>query len=174
MIPTGLLQTFKDRLKEYPKDLANAIVRHHWGALQDPENFERAVSRKDIFFYHFALDMALDHFLQALFALNKVYFPSRKRSEQYIQGFQSKPAACTDRLREIIALGSTAETLDRSVRNVAKSGCRPQTSYIFSLTIGIHNLIKSPLVVVGVGYRVWLCTFAWKGHPKQCNQAGKR
>ncbi len=68
--PDGVLQSFKIRLKEYPKKLAAAIVDHHLEALGDVEDMARAVQRKDVLFYHFALDLALDHFLQALFALN--------------------------------------------------------------------------------------------------------
>lgn len=63
-------------------------------------------------FFHFALDLALDHFLQALFALNEEYFPSQKRSETYLRGFEVKPAGCEQRLRQVVALGGEAETLE--------------------------------------------------------------
>jgi hypothetical protein len=56
----------------------------------------------------------LDHFLQALFALNREYFPSRKRSELYLQTFKVKPPGCETRLREVVALGGNAETLDQA------------------------------------------------------------
>jgi hypothetical protein len=72
------------------------------------------VQRKDVFFFHFALDLALDHFLQVLFALNREYFPSRKRSEMYLQGFSVKPVACEELLRQVLALGGNAETLAQS------------------------------------------------------------
>lgn len=67
-----------------------------------------------IFFFHFALDLALDHFLQALFALNGEYFPSRKRTEKYLQSFNVKPVTCEERLRHVLALGGNAETLKQS------------------------------------------------------------
>ncbi len=112
--PDGVLQSFKQRLAEYPRELAQAVTNHHLEALDDVEDLERAVDRQDLFFYHFALDLALDHFLQALFALNREYFPSRKRSEAYLRGFNIKPAECERRLRRVIALGGTIETLEQS------------------------------------------------------------
>jgi hypothetical protein len=112
--PDGVLQFFKERLEKYPKELAAAIVNHHVEALRDEEDIERAAKRKDVLFYHFALDLALDHFLQALFALSQEYFPSRKRSETYLQGFRIKPVDCEQRLRQTVAWGGKAETLGKS------------------------------------------------------------
>ena len=114
--PDGFLQSIKQCLQEYPRDLVSAILNHHLNALDDVEDLERAVHRKDVFFYHFVLDLALDHFLQAVFALNQEYFPSRKRSEIYLQRFKVKPVECERRLRQVIALGANAETLEESYR----------------------------------------------------------
>lgn len=114
--PDGFLQSLRDRLEEYPAGLANAVAAHHRAMLEDTENLERAVGRGDVFFYHFALDLALDHFLQALFALNRVYFPSRKRSAEHIRRFSVKPVHCEDRLRQVIAWGAQADTLAESYR----------------------------------------------------------
>jgi hypothetical protein len=112
--PDGALQSFKQRLEKYPQELAAAVVDHHLEALRDEEDIERAAQRKDVLFYHFALDLALDHFLQALFALNLEYFPSRKRSETYLQGFRIKPLDCEQRLRQVVTWGGEAETLGKS------------------------------------------------------------
>jgi hypothetical protein len=112
--PDGVLQAFKDAVEIYPPQLAEAVLKHHLEALEDVEDLDRATYRRDILFYHFALDLALDHFLQALFALNKVYFPSRKRSEEFIERFPVKPVDCTHRLRQAIAWGSNPETLAHS------------------------------------------------------------
>ena len=114
--PHGVLKSFKQRLNEYPQELAWAVINHHLKALEDVEDLERAVGRKDVFFFHFAMDLALDHFLQTLFALNKEYFPSRKRSESSVQGFKLKPAQCEERLCQVVALGGSAETLGRSYK----------------------------------------------------------
>jgi hypothetical protein len=112
--PDGLLHSFKQQLDPYPESLRRSMLAHHLQALEDVEDLERAVQRKDVFFYHFALDLALDHFLQALFAWNRAYFPSRKRSADYIQGFTDKPENCEERLRRSLSLGSQAETLEAS------------------------------------------------------------
>jgi hypothetical protein len=114
--PDGLLQSIKRRLEEYPHQLAVAVLNHHLKALDDVEDLERAIHRQDVFFYHFALDLALDHFLQAVFALNMEFFPSRKRSETYLQQFRFKPAECEGRLRQVVALGANAETLGQSYK----------------------------------------------------------
>ncbi|HSK86922.1 MAG TPA: DUF4037 domain-containing protein, partial [Anaerolineales bacterium] len=114
--PDGFLQSLKQRLNQYPPELAEAILNHHSKALEDREDLERAVHRNDVFFFHFAMDLALDHFLQALFALNNEYFPSRKRSEAYLQGFEVKPVVCERRLRQVLALGGNRETLEQSYK----------------------------------------------------------
>jgi len=112
--PDGFLQSFQQRLEEYPATLAQPVINHHLDALEDVEDLERAVGRKDVFFYHFALDLALDHFLQALFAMNREYFPSRKRSDIYLRGFKLKPSECEQRLQKVIAFGGNAKTLEES------------------------------------------------------------
>ena len=76
----------------------------------------RAIRRKDVLFYHATLDLALDRYLQALFALNHTYFPSRKRSPEFIRGFAIKPEDCETRLKQVVALGASAETLEESYR----------------------------------------------------------
>ncbi|HSB01506.1 MAG TPA: DUF4037 domain-containing protein, partial [Anaerolineales bacterium] len=112
--PDGILQGFRECLAEYPPALRSAAISHHLQALEDVEDLERAVGRKDVFFFHFALDLALDHFLQALFALNEEYFPSRKRSETYLRGFKIKPSECEQRLRQVVVFGGNAETLEQA------------------------------------------------------------
>ncbi|HMM30509.1 MAG TPA: DUF4037 domain-containing protein [Clostridia bacterium] len=85
------LHTLKARLSIYPNDLAKALASYHLNMLEDTEDLVRAVSRKDVLFYHFAMDLAIDHFLQALFAINKVYFPSRKRTLEFIKSLIASP-----------------------------------------------------------------------------------
>jgi hypothetical protein len=121
----GWLAEFKQQVSTYPADLSEKLVSYHLDQLADREDLERAVQREDVLFYHFALDIALDNFLQALFALNREYFPSRKRSLQYIRNFRHKPAACEKRLLDIVLLGgqpnklaNSYETWDALVRDL--------------------------------------------------------
>lgn len=111
---TGFLSSLKQRLSVYPEQLAKRLAEYHLEALKDTEDLERAVIRNDPLFYHFALDIALDHFLQALFAMNKMYFPSRKRSIEYIDKFARKPEKCEARLLEVVKFGGYSEGIKES------------------------------------------------------------
>lgn len=110
----GFLENLKAMVSVYPDGLAEALLKYHAGALSDSEDLTRAAMRGDVLFYHFALDLVLDHILQALFALNRVYFPSRKRSLQYIANFKVKPAGCEETLLSILKKGSESGTIMQS------------------------------------------------------------
>ena len=110
----GFLHALKERLKEYPEQLSKTLCLHHGALTNDEEDFGRALRRKDPLFYHFALEIALDHFLQALFALNRTFFPSRKRTKQYLDGFSYKPERCHERMLEVLRLGGEPERLHES------------------------------------------------------------
>jgi hypothetical protein len=110
----GFLNTLKNRLSVYPEELAGKMTAHHLEGLNAEEDLLRAVNRKDPLFYHFALEFALDHLLMALFALNREYFPSRKRSLEYIDRFKVKPADCGSRLLEVVRLGGEGKKLKES------------------------------------------------------------
>lgn len=72
----GLLARLVGHIRDMPEPLADRMFFHHLAACRDREDFSRAVSRKDPLFYHFVMENALDHFLQALFALNRAWFPA--------------------------------------------------------------------------------------------------
>jgi hypothetical protein len=110
----GYLYSLKKRLSEYPDGLAKTLIEYHLGELDDLEDLERAVTRKDVLFYHFAMDIAMDHFLQALFAINKTYFPSRKRTIGFVKNFNTKPQKCEVQLLEVIRLGAGSESINQS------------------------------------------------------------
>lgn len=108
------LYSLKERLSKYPSKLSKILMQYHLDELEDTEDLERAVTRKDVLFYHFAMDIAIDHFLQALFALNKTYFPSRKRTLSFIKDFNIKPERCDEGLLEVIRLGACSEGINQS------------------------------------------------------------
>lgn len=110
------LYSLKERLSDYPEKLAKTLVKYHFGELEDKEDLERAVIRKDVLFYHFALDIAIDHFLQALFAINRTYFPSRKKTLNFIEKFNIKPEKCNEKLLEVVKLGSYSEGINQSYK----------------------------------------------------------
>lgn len=110
------LEHLQIKLAVYPDVLKTALVKYHREMLLDTEDLERAVVRGDVLFYHFAIDIAVDHFLQALFAENRTYFPSRKRSLQFIDRFEIKPAQCSEKLLEVIRLAAEADELEESYK----------------------------------------------------------
>ncbi len=110
----GYLTALRQRITAYPQELAQVLMQHHLRMLEETEDLERAIARQDPLFYHAALDQSLDYFLQALFAVNRVYFPSRKRTLQYLSTFQTLPKDCGDRLLQIVQWGAKGETLSRS------------------------------------------------------------
>jgi len=110
----GYISVMKEKLSVYPQVLSEKLYEHHIRKINDAEDFERAVMRGDVLFYHSTLELAIDHFLQALFALNKCFFPSRKRSYDFIESFEYKPTDCYERLLKVIELGVCAETLTKS------------------------------------------------------------
>jgi len=116
----GFLTNLKNRLANYPDELARKMTRYHLDALEDTEDLLRAVQRKDVLFYHFAFENALDAFLQALFAINHVYFPSRKRSIEWIRRFPLKPQDCEIRLLKVIKLSGDPDFIEESYRNFAE------------------------------------------------------
>jgi len=111
---TGYIAGMQKRLFEYPPILAEKLFDHHIKKINDKEDFDRAVSRGDVLFYHATLENAIDHFLQALFALNRCYFPSRKRSLHFIEQFRMKPADLSVRILKVIELGAGKNTLSQS------------------------------------------------------------
>jgi len=113
----NFLTNLKSKLSVFPDVLYSKKIEHHLNKLSDNEDFERAVSRKDILHYHFALDIALDHFLQLLFTINFSYFPSRKRSFDYINKFLIKPNDTVNRILKTLELGGNIETISSSYKN---------------------------------------------------------
>ena len=110
----GFLQSMRARLQTYPAALSEKLSAYHISRLRDSEGFERAIMRADPFEYHAVLEISLDHFFQGIFALNRVFFPSRKRNIQYIRDFSIKPPNCEERLYQMISLGGSPETIGQS------------------------------------------------------------
>lgn len=109
------LSAIKKKLAVYPDELARRLTAHHLRRALDDEDLGRVRLRKDVLFFHQVLEQALDHFLQALFAQNRTYFPSRKRSLQYLQAFDQAPANCYQRLLSVIQGSTRPETVEASV-----------------------------------------------------------
>jgi hypothetical protein len=108
----------KEKVKTYPIDLFEKLFNYHITKVLDEEDLGRVILRKEVMFFHQVLENALDHLLQALFAVNCTYFPSRKRSEQYIKAFKNKPDDCYERLLRIIENSISSKTIEESVKEL--------------------------------------------------------
>lgn len=109
--PDAFLAKLKQVCEQYPYSLRSAILNAMLPKLDDEEDFQRAIRRGDVLFFHSTLDLALDAFLQALFALNSVFFPSRKRSLEKVTSFRIKPRDCEERLLRVVEMSSKPNTL---------------------------------------------------------------
>lgn len=108
------------KVKKHPIDLFTRLFYFHISNVLNDEDLGRVMLRKEVMFYHSVLENSLDHLLQALFAINFMYFPSRKRSEKYIQEFKNKPNDCYDRLLQIIENSVSSNTIVLSVEELKK------------------------------------------------------
>lgn len=109
-----ILASLKEKLSIYPNELKEEMVAFHIRKINDEEDFGRALLRKDVLFYHQVLEVSIDHYLQALYAINKTYFPSRKRTKKYIDYFTIKPENCYERLLKVIRFGSDPDNIEKS------------------------------------------------------------
>lgn len=114
--------TLIDKVKTYPQELFDKWYLSEVGKMIDEEDLGRAKLRHEVLFYHQVVEEFLDHFLQALYAKNRRYFPSRKRTEAAIASFELKPQNCYERLTKIVQLGSDEDTIEKSIEELQRLG----------------------------------------------------
>ncbi|MDF2484796.1 MAG: hypothetical protein K0R46_964 [Herbinix sp.] len=112
---SGFFDRIKMTLSIYPEQLSEQLTQFHTSHSIDEEDFGRALLRRDVLFYHQVIEHCIDHFLQAVYSANKTYFPSRKRTQQYLDSFSLKPVDCYHRITEVIRHGSTPEGIETSL-----------------------------------------------------------
>ena len=112
----NFLNNLQKQLTIYPDELYKKSIEYHLPKINDKEDFGRAIIRKDVLFYHFVLDIALDHFLQLLFTTNKCFFPSRKKTLECINSFNIIPINCANRILEVLTLGGKENELIESYK----------------------------------------------------------
>ena len=111
------------KVRTYPREFFDKWYSSEAGKMMDEEDLGRARLRHEVLFYHQVVEEFLDHFLQALYAKNRRYFPSRKRTEGAIAALERKPKDCYKRLLKIIHLGSHENTMDDSIEEL-RSLCK--------------------------------------------------
>lgn len=109
-----------NKVRTYPQDLFDKWYSSEVWKIINEEDLGRAGLRHEVLFYHQVVEEFLDHFLQALYAKNRRYFPSRKRTESAIASFEIKPQDCYERLLKIVNLGSNENTIDDSIEEMQK------------------------------------------------------
>jgi len=108
------LSHFKNRLKRYPPKLKDIVMKSAREELCDEEDMRRGAVRKDLTFFHWALDNALDAFFQYAYALNDELFPGRKRNLEQIADFSIIPQNTSQRVKDMIRFASHEETLQEA------------------------------------------------------------
>lgn len=108
----------KEMVSRPSEELFEKLYQYHVSRVLNHEDLGRAMLRQDVLFYHQVLESSIDHLLQALYALNHTYFPSRKRVENYILEFENKPADCYNRIMEIIRQAVSSDTILTSIENL--------------------------------------------------------
>ena len=110
----------KEMVNRKPTAFFRQWYAHEVGQILDEEDLGRCELRHEVLFFHQVLENALDHLLQALFAVNRCYFPSRKRTLAAIGTFAQKPADCEARLLRLIENGSREEMLQFAITDLRR------------------------------------------------------
>lgn len=129
--PVGRLASIADIHVLYEKDDAWSALKtmvnsrptaffrrwygHEISQVLDEEDLGRSELRREVLFFHQVLENALDHLLQALYAVNLRYFPSRKRTLTDLDAFALKPQDCGARLLRLIEQASRGETMLQAI-----------------------------------------------------------
>lgn len=120
----------KNMVNSKPYTFFKAWFEKEISQVLDEEDLGRTELRKEVLFFHQVLEEALDHLLQALFAINYCYFPSRKRTMSAIDGFQCKPQNCYSRLLTMVINGGTDDTINKAIDEL-----RSMTNEIYELGV---------------------------------------
>lgn len=111
---TSLIQ----RVNRKPDEFFKTWYENEMNQVIDEEDLGRSMLRKEVLFFHQVLENALDHWLQALYAVNYCYFPSRKRTEEAMRGFQFVPKDGYNRLNSIIVKSAKSETICEGIEEL--------------------------------------------------------
>ena len=109
-------------VKKNPAAFFQAWVKNESWRILDEEDLGRAELRHEVLFFYQVVEEFLDHFLQALYALNNQYFPSRKGTKKAIESFEIKPENCYQRLNNIVSSGTRKEHITEAVSEIRKLG----------------------------------------------------
>lgn len=106
--PDGMLARWKAAVAEYPDPLRDAVLgRFMAEARLWPDNFHyrTAVERADVLYTSGIVQQVVHSLIQALFALNREYFPGEKQLARTIDKLPLKPAAFVPRAQALLCIG---------------------------------------------------------------------
>lgn len=112
--PDGNIAKWKEQISVYPDALAKKQIDWALSKLSDCEGIDRCAARRDLTGYHAFWDEQMEAVFIALFARNRVYYPSRKRNLEIAERFAVLPDAFGERLRKVIALGAAEAGIPES------------------------------------------------------------
>lgn len=105
-------------VNEKPQSFFKSWYESEINAVLDEEDLGRSELRKEVLFFHQVLENALDHLIQAIYALNFTYFPSRKRNLEDLSYFSVKPENIEKRLLSLVENGAKKETIIDSINEL--------------------------------------------------------
>lgn len=112
-----LVKQWKAKLKMYPQDIRAAIltgfVRYLWKFY---EYIERALERADLPYFQEKINLELQDFLHALFALNRKYYDQPKWLDRRLAQLKFKPKRCYQRIERLIKTPTTKKNLGKKLR----------------------------------------------------------
>jgi hypothetical protein len=106
--PAGLLDGWKEQVREYPPALRRSILSQHLAAARFwPDNFHyaSAVERQDLVYCTGIVQQVVHNLIQVLFALNRTYFPGDKKLVDAVGRLPRRPGQLEARLTGLIFPG---------------------------------------------------------------------
>jgi hypothetical protein len=122
--PRGMLAGWRQGVATYPEPLRDRILARFMAeAAFWPENFHyrTAVERGDVIYTSAIVQQVLQALIQAVFALNRVYFPGEKRLANAMKKLPSQPRDFARRVQAlVIPAGADEAALQRQRRELAE------------------------------------------------------
>lgn len=113
----GLLAALHDRLRQYPHALKMSLCHVGFASAnfwRDSFHLQTAIERRDEFYLQSILHQIRSELVQALFAINEVYYPGDKKLERWFERLSSLPHDFRARWTKTAALGHATTSEWRS------------------------------------------------------------
>jgi len=101
--PDGVIESLKSKVAHYPQPLKSSIINGFvWNAQFTLENAKKPAKRGDVYFTAGCITRIATNLVQALYALNEIYFISDKRIHGDIEQFSIKPENFCQRIDNLL------------------------------------------------------------------------